>query len=201
MMQDAWRDNWQPRNVFPSSRPATSSLRVSLAINPLENRWPIKTCVQGEALLINADCQGASLMYFSFKEIVSNAHCFGGDRGCSLSRKRRWSNRRMRGWCFQFYGRWYLFLLRSQKLRRQKTKRANDGPESKSAHTLVASRVLLGIKPYPSYITLNNRHELEVKYIFFSISVTHTSKSYTQILVSRLYGRQKYVTGWRDRCV
>lgn len=66
-MQDAWRDNWQPRNVFPSSRPATSVLGVSLAINPLENRWPIKSCVQGEPPLINADCQGASLMYFSFK--------------------------------------------------------------------------------------------------------------------------------------
>lgn len=77
MMQDAWRDNWQPSNVFLSSRPATSFLGVSLAINPLENRWPIKSCVQGEPPLINADCQGASLMYFSFKESVSNAHCFG----------------------------------------------------------------------------------------------------------------------------
>lgn len=73
-MQDAWRDKWQPRNVFPSSRPATSVLGVSLAINPLENRWPIKSGVQGEPSLINADCQGASLMYFSFKESVSNAH-------------------------------------------------------------------------------------------------------------------------------
>ena len=51
---------------------------MSLAINPLENRWPIKSCVQGEPPLINADCQGASLMYFSFKESVSNARCFGG---------------------------------------------------------------------------------------------------------------------------
>lgn len=76
MMQDAWRDKWQPRNVFPSSRPATSVLGVSLAINPLENRWPIKSRVQGEPSLINADCQGASLMYFSFKESVSNAHRF-----------------------------------------------------------------------------------------------------------------------------
>lgn len=75
-MQDAWRDKWQPRNVFPSSRPATSVLGVSLAINPLENRWPIKSRVQGEPSLINADCQGASLMYFSFKESVSNAHGF-----------------------------------------------------------------------------------------------------------------------------
>lgn len=47
---------------------------MSLAINPLENRWPIKSGVQGEPSLINADCQGASLMYFSFKESVSNAH-------------------------------------------------------------------------------------------------------------------------------
>lgn len=49
---------------------------MSLAINPLENRWPIKSRVQGEPSLINADCQGASLMYFSFKESVSNAHRF-----------------------------------------------------------------------------------------------------------------------------
>lgn len=76
MMQDAWRDKWQPRNVFPSSRLATSVLGVSLAINPLKNRWPIKSRVQGEPSLINADCQGASLMYFSFKESVSNAHRF-----------------------------------------------------------------------------------------------------------------------------
>lgn len=51
---------------------------MSLAINPLENRWPIKSRVQGEPSLINADCQGASLMYFSFKESVSNAHRFFG---------------------------------------------------------------------------------------------------------------------------
>lgn len=60
---------------------------MSLAINPLENRWPIKSCVQGEPPLINADCQGASLMYFSFKESVSNAHCFGGLSLYSVSRK------------------------------------------------------------------------------------------------------------------
>lgn len=75
-MQDAWRDKWQPRNVFPSSHPATSVLGVSLAINPLENRWPIKSGVQGEPSLINADCQGAPLMYLSFKESLSNAHRF-----------------------------------------------------------------------------------------------------------------------------
>lgn len=78
MMQDAWRDNWQPRNVFPSSRPATSVLGVSLAINPLENRWPIKSCVQGEPPLINADCQGASLMYFSFKRKCIKRSSFWG---------------------------------------------------------------------------------------------------------------------------
>lgn len=71
MMQDAWRDNWQPLNVFLSSRPATSSLGVLLAINPLENRWPIKSYVQGEPPLINADSQGASLTYFCFKESES----------------------------------------------------------------------------------------------------------------------------------
>lgn len=60
---------------------------MSLAINPLENRWPIKSCVQGEPPLINADCQGASLMYFSFKESVSNAHCFGGLSLSNVSRK------------------------------------------------------------------------------------------------------------------
>lgn len=121
-MQDAWRDNWQPRNVFPSSRPATSSLDVSLAINPLENRWPIKSCVQGEPPLINADCQGASLMYFSFKESVSNAHCFGE---FSLSNVNREEAVRMGGgtvpcWGFQFYRERYLFLRRSQKLGRKK---------------------------------------------------------------------------------
>lgn len=124
-MQDAWRDNWQPRNVLPSSRPATSSLDVSLAINPLENRWPIKSCVQGEPPLINADCQGASLMYFSFKESVSNAHCFGEfslpnvswGGGCRDGGK-LW--RDLPCWCFQFY-RWrYLFLLKWQKLKENK---------------------------------------------------------------------------------
>lgn len=60
---------------------------MSLAINPLENRWPIKSCVQGEPPLINADCQGASLMYFSFKESVSNAHCFGVFSLSNVSRK------------------------------------------------------------------------------------------------------------------
>lgn len=100
MMQDAWRDNWQPRNVFPSSRSATSFLGVSLAINPLENRWPIKSCVQGEPPLINADCQGASLMYFSFKESVSNAHCIGEFLACSTWAEREVQERReivMRG--------------------------------------------------------------------------------------------------------
>lgn len=122
MMQDAWRDNWQPRNVFPSSHPATSSLGVSLAINPLENRWPIKSCVQGEPPLINADCQGASLMYFSFKESVSNAHCFGGVLACPL-----WAEREVQGWretalvrdsfliLSEFYGWRYLLVRRSQK--------------------------------------------------------------------------------------
>lgn len=126
-MQDAWRDNWQPRNVFPSSRPATSSLDVSLAINPLENRWPIKSCVQGEPPLINADCQGASLMYFSFKESVSNAHCFGEFSLSNVSRGggcrdggKLW--RDLPGWRFQFY-RWrYLFLLKLQKLRENKNR-------------------------------------------------------------------------------
>ena len=120
MIQDAWRDNWQHRNVFPSSRLATRSLRVSLAINPLENRWPIKTCVQGEPRLINADCQGASLMYFSFKESVSNTHCFGG---FILNGKWRWSNGSKLWWeapgASSFFGGWYLLLLRSQKLGRQ----------------------------------------------------------------------------------
>lgn len=51
---------------------------MSLAINPLENRWPIKSCVQGEPPLINADCQGASLMYFSFKGSVSTVFLGGG---------------------------------------------------------------------------------------------------------------------------
>lgn len=60
---------------------------MSLTINPLENRWPIKSCVQGEPPLINADCQGASLMYFSFKESVSNAHCFGGFRLSDVSQR------------------------------------------------------------------------------------------------------------------
>lgn len=60
---------------------------MSLAINPLENRWPIKSCVQGEPPLINADCHGASLMYFSFKESVSNAHCFGVFSLSNVSRK------------------------------------------------------------------------------------------------------------------
>lgn len=60
-----------PVMCFPAAAPATSVLGVSLAINPLENRWPIRSRVQGEPSLINADCQGASLMYFSFKESVS----------------------------------------------------------------------------------------------------------------------------------
>lgn len=52
---------------------------MSLAINPLENRWPIKSCVQGEPPLINADCQGASLMYFSFKGSVSTVSGRGSE--------------------------------------------------------------------------------------------------------------------------
>lgn len=57
---------------------------MSLAINPLENRWPIKSCVQGEPPLINADCQGASLMYFSFKGSVSTVLGRGSEREQSV---------------------------------------------------------------------------------------------------------------------
>lgn len=36
-----------------------------------------KKLCSGGAPVINADCQGVSLMYFSFIGSVSNAHCFG----------------------------------------------------------------------------------------------------------------------------